>query len=154
LRQIARFRTLQSPGRTKKLPTLPLILSVPHAILEGVSYLFASSMNTPDDLILPKLPADFGSKGVSISIDCMDEILKVSLQPEQWATVRSGDWFERSGPRWHCDEASFRTRWIFSSGSLTVEYGKDGGIAFEGELDSTTIVEKGKRGLSNQTVDL
>ena len=111
-------------------------------------------MNTPDDLILPKLPADFGSKGVSISIDCMDEILKVSLQPEQWAAVRSGAWFERSGPRWHCDEASFRTRWIFSSGSLTVEYGSDGGIAFEGELDSTTIVEKGKRGLSNQSVGL
>ncbi len=108
-------------------------------------------MNTTDGLLLPNLPADFGSKGVSISIDCMDEILKVHLQPDQWAIVRSGGWFDRSGPRWYCDEASFRTRWIFSSGSLTVEYGNDGGVAFEGDLDSTTIVEKGKRRLSNQT---
>jgi len=111
-------------------------------------------MTTSGDFHLPNLPPDFGSKGVTISIDCMDELLKVHLQAEQWATVRSGGWFDRNGPRWHCDEASFRTHWKFSSGSLTVEYGTDGGIAFEGELDSTTIVEKGKRGLTNENVVL
>jgi len=103
---------------------------------------------------LSTLPADFGSKGVTISIDCMDEILKVGLTAEQWALVRSGEWFERGGPVWHCDEASFRTRWIFSSRSLTVEYGTDGGIAFEGHLDSTTIVEKGRRKLTNTNMAL
>jgi hypothetical protein len=111
-------------------------------------------MNTPDAPLLPTLPADFGSKGVTISIDCMGEILKVSLDTEQWASVRSGGWFHRNGPRWHCDEASFSTRWSFSSGSLTVEYGNDGGIAFEGDLDATTIVEKGKRGLTNESAAL
>ncbi len=107
-------------------------------------------MNTNNNGLFPTLPADFGSKGVSISIDCLDEILKVHLQADQWAIVRGGGWFERSGPRWHSDDATFRTVWIFSSGSLTVEYGTDGGIAFEGGLDSTTIVEKGKRGLTNE----
>jgi hypothetical protein len=114
-----------------------------------VNQLFASPMKTPDDLLLPMLPADFGSKGVSVSIDCVDEILTVPLQADQWALIRGGGWFERNGPRWHCDEASFRTTWVFSSGSLTVSYGNDGGIAFEGDLGSTTIVEKGKRRLSN-----
>jgi hypothetical protein len=111
-------------------------------------------MSTPNALLFPTLPADFGSKGVTISIDCVDEVLKVSLDAEQWATVRSGGWFDRSGPRWHCDEASFRTCWSFSSGSLTVEYGNDGGTAFEGDLDSTTIVEKSKRGLTNENATL
>jgi len=106
-------------------------------------------MSPSENLLLPNLPADFGSKGVSISVDCADEILTVHLQVAQWAVVRAGDWFERNGPRWHCDEASFRTLWMFSSGTLTVEYGNDGGIAFEGDLDSATIVEKGRRRLSN-----
>jgi len=111
-------------------------------------------MSTPDFLLFPSLPSDFDSKGVSISIDCLDEILKVHLQADQWAIVRGGGWFERSGPRWHCGDATFRTRWIFSSGLLTVEYGTDGGIAFEGDLDSTTIVEKGKRGLTNENTNI
>lgn len=74
------------------------------------------------------------------------------LNTEQWALVRAGGWYERNSPRWHSDEASFSTRWSFSSGSLTVEYGNDGGIAFEGGLDATNIVEKGKRGLTNENV--
>jgi hypothetical protein len=65
-------------------------------------------MSNPDFLLFPSLPSDFDSKGVSISIDCLDEILKVHLQADQWAIVRGGGWFERSGPRWHCDDATMR----------------------------------------------
>jgi hypothetical protein len=107
-----------------------------------------------DDILFPQLPPDFGTKGVTVSVDCVGELLTVHLQADQWATVRKGDWFERNGPVWHSDESNFRTRWSFSSGSLTLEYGNDGGIAFEGDLDEVMIREKGNRGLTNEGIAL
>jgi hypothetical protein len=111
-------------------------------------------MSKADETLFPSLPPDFGAKGVSVSVDCNGEVLTVHLTAEQWAKIRQGDWLDRNGPVWHSDEANFRTRWSFSGAALTIEYGNDGGIAFEGNLDEVEVREKGKRGLTNSGVEI
>ena len=101
------------------------------------------------ELLLPTLPQDFGAKGVVISVEWDDETHTIHLKSEQWKAIRESGYFTRNGPRYHSEGSSFKTTWTFNNGDLTVEYGNDGGIAYEGDIQDVEIKEKGKRGLSN-----
>jgi predicted nuclease of predicted toxin-antitoxin system len=72
-------------------------------------------------------------------------IVSIRLNPRNWARVRRGKPLNIRG-KGYCYEAEFfRDYWSFGGGlegSLTVSYGEDGGVGFEGRLVDARIQEE------------
>jgi len=83
--------------------------------------------------------------GATVSVSWGDDVeVSVRLTPTNWAKIKVGKPVNVRGNGYHYEGEFFRDYWHFGGGldgSLTVGYGKDGGVGFEGDLNDAEIEE-------------
>lgn len=94
----------------------------------------------------PESPKQKAKDGLAatISVSWGYELHSLTLTPDQWWKVRSGDPLGLEGEGYYYEGEFFQDYWIFSGGldgELVVNYGNDGGTGWQGSLHSATIEE-------------
>ena len=87
--------------------------------------------------------------GAIITVEWGYECHSITLSPEQWARVVSGESLGVAGPGYNYEGESFQDNWDFGGGlggSLVVSYGDDGAEGFNGILRSAQIQEVALKG--------
>jgi hypothetical protein len=88
--------------------------------------------------------------GATISVSWGNDVeVSIRLTPRNWTRIKAGKTLQIRGKGYEYEGEFFWDYWDFSGGldgSLTVMYGEDGGVGFDGELAEATITEyeKGK----------
>ena len=85
--------------------------------------------------------------GARISVEWGDEDHSITLTPEDWAKVKSGEELSIQGEGYFYEGKFFLDEWHFGGGlqgELIVNYGNDGdysAVGFDGHLQGATITE-------------
>jgi hypothetical protein len=82
--------------------------------------------------------------GATITVEWGYDLHSITLAPNNWTRVKSGESLSIRGKGYWYDGEFFWDRWSFGGGlggSLEVTYGDDGGVGFAGML-SNAIVEE------------
>jgi hypothetical protein len=98
------------------------------------------TVEVPDPPTRQALPGH----GATITVEWGYEPHEVTITPEEWAAVMSGDAMTIDGAGYVYENQHFQDRWHFSGGyhgNLLVTYGEDGGTGVDCSLSDATIVE-------------
>jgi hypothetical protein len=76
--------------------------------------------------------------GAAISVSCGNDVeVSIRLTPRNWARIKAGKTFHIRGKGYQYEGEFFWDYWSRGAGldgSLTVTYGEDWGVGFEGRL--------------------